>query len=131
MKNPLRLFLGDRGEREAVRFLKKQGLRILDRQHRNVFGEVDIIAMDGRQIVFVEVKTRSSAEQGQPFEAVDLRKQRRLTQVALAWLKKKRRLAEPARFDVISILWPEESGSPQIQHFRNAFEPVGNGQFFS
>lgn len=131
MKNLLRLLLGNRGERAAVRFLKTQGFRILDVQHRNAFGEIDIIALDGRQVVFVEVKTRTTDEQGQPFEAVDRRKQEKLTRVALAWLKKKRRLTEPARFDVISILWPNHSRTPDIRHFRNAFEPTGHGQLFS
>ncbi|MEP3481235.1 MAG: YraN family protein [Fuerstiella sp.] len=121
--------LGDRGEALAIRYLKSEGLRILEAQHKNAYGEVDIIALDGDCVVFVEVKTRSSTEAGSPFEAVDYRKQQRLTRIALAWLKKKRRLGKPARFDVISIVWAS-AAEPQIQHFRNAFEPTGKGQFF-
>ena len=131
MKNLFRLLLGDRGERAAVRYLKKQGFRIIAKRYRNSFGEVDIIAQDGKATVFVEVKTRTSTNDGQPFEAVDLRKQEKITRIALAWLKKHDRLEQPARFDVISILWPDERGEPQIQHFRNAFEATGRGQFFS
>ena len=131
MKNLFRKLLGDRGERAAVRYLKKQGFRILAKQYRNSYGEVDIIAQDGKTTVFAEVKTRTSTNDGQPFEAVDLRKQEKITRVALAWLKQHDRLEQPARFDVVSILWPDESGEPQIQHFRNAFEATGRGQFFS
>lgn len=130
MKNLFRRLLGDRGERAAVRFLKAEGYRILARQHRTALGEVDIIAQDGETTVFVEVKTRSTAAAGQPFEAVDRQKQHKMTLVALAWLKHYQRLDQPARFDVVSILWPEDSRKPQIQHFRNAFEPVGRGQFY-
>lgn len=121
--------LGDRGEVFAVRYLKRQKFRILETQHRNAYGEVDIIAQDGPYLVFVEVKTRSSTEAGRPLEAVDRRKQQRLTRIALAWLKRKKRLGQPARFDVISIVWADGT-EPQLQHFRNAFEPVGDGQFF-
>ena len=131
MKNLFRKLLGDRGERAAVKYLKQQGFRIVAKQYRNSYGEVDIIAQDGKTMVFVEVKTRTSTNDGQPFEAVDLRKQEKITRVALAWLKQNNRLEQPARFDVISILWPDDKGEPQIQHFRNAFEATGRGQFFS
>ena len=131
MKNLFRLLLGDRGERAAVRYLKKQRFRIISKQYRNSYGEVDIIALDGKTIVFVEVKTRTSTNDGQPFEAVDLRKQEKITRIALAWLKQHGRLEDSARFDVVSILWPDERGEPQIQHFRNAFEATGRGQFYS
>lgn len=131
MKNLFRRILGDRGERAAIRFLKKQGFRILERQHRNVFGEIDIVALDKEHIVFIEVKTRTTDQLGQPFEAVDRGKQQKLTRTALGWLKKKRRLNQSARFDVISILWADSAAEPQIQHFRHAFEAVGDGQLFS
>ena len=131
MKRFLHLLLGDRGERLAVRFLKKQGFRIVAKQYRSQFGEADIIALDGRQVVFVEVKTRRSADTGQPYEAVDRKKQQKLTKIALAWLKKHRRLDQSARFDVISIVWPTDSRKPELQHFRNAFEAVGDGPFFT
>lgn len=131
MKNLFRLLLGDRGERAAVRYLKKQRFRILAKQYRNSYGEVDIIAQDGKTTVFVEVKTRTSTNEGQPFDAVDLRKQEKLTRIALAWLKQHGRLEQSSRFDVVSILWPDEKGEPQIQHFRNAFEATGRGQFYS
>ena len=131
MKKLLQKLLGDRGERAAVAFLKKLGYKILARQFRNDFGEVDIIAQDGETTVFVEVKTRRSADDGQPFEAVDRRKQAKIPRVALAWLKKHGRLEQRARFDIVSILWPEENGEPQLSHYLHAFEPTGRGQLFS
>ncbi len=131
MKNLFRKLLGDRGERAAVKFLKKQGYRILAKQHRNTFGEIDIIAQDGPTTVFVEVKTRTSDKDGQPFEAVDRRRQERLVRAGLAWLKKHNRLELPARFDIISILWPEDGTEPKLSHYQNAFEPSGFGQLFS
>lgn len=131
MKNLFHRILGDRGERAAVEYLKQQGFRIVARQYRNSYGEVDIIGVDDKTTVFVEVKTRTTTDDGQPFEAVDLRKQEKITRVALAWLKQHGRLEQPSRFDVVSILWPDRSGKPQIQHFRHAFEAIGRGQFFS
>jgi putative endonuclease len=131
MKNLFRKLLGDRGERAAVKFLKKQGYRILAKQYRNNFGEIDIIAEQAGTTVFVEVKTRTSSNDGQPFEAVDRQKQQTLTRAALAWLKKHGRLEQRAQFDIVSILWPDGGRDPEITHFSNAFEPVGRGQFFS
>ena len=131
MRRLLARLLGDRGENAAVRFLRKLGYRILARQFRNQFGEIDIIAQDGNQIVFVEVKTRSSADAGEPFEAVDRRKQQKLTRIAAVWLKKKRKLDSPARFDIVSIVWPQDSKQPEIQHFINAFDASDTGQFFT
>lgn len=131
MNRFLNRLLGDKGERAAAKYLKKQGYRILARQYRNQFGEIDLIALDAHCVVFVEVKTRESTEAGHPYEAVDLKKQQKLTTIALAWLKKHGRLEAGARFDIISVVWPEGQAEPTIQHFRNAFEATGRGQFFS
>lgn len=122
---------GDRGERAAVKFLKRQGFRIVKRNYATPWGEIDIIALDGTTIVFVEVKTRSSLIAGRPEEAVTLDKQKTLTRMALAYLKKYRLLEHSARFDVIAVLWPDESHAPEIRHLRNAFEPTGKWQFFA
>ncbi|MFG0332522.1 MAG: YraN family protein [Maioricimonas sp. JB049] len=122
--------LGDRGERAAVRFLRRQGYRIVARQSRSRIGELDIIAMDGPTIVFVEVKTRSSHAAGHPSEAVTATKQRQLTRAALQWLRARRLLERPARFDVVAITWRPGS-APEIEHIRNAFPATGFGQMFS
>lgn len=123
--------LGDRGEDAAAKFLKRQGFHILARGLDSPLGELDVIAVDGRTVVFVEVKTRRSDEAGHPAEAIDSRKEQRMTQAALAYLKSNRLLNYAARFDVVAITWPENARQPTIEHYKNAFSPVGTGQFFS
>jgi putative endonuclease len=123
--------LGERGEIAAARFLKRQGLRILARGYDSPLGELDIIAVDGRTVVFVEVKTRASSDAGSPTDAIDANKQRRMTQSALAYLKSKRLLENAARFDVVAVSWPADAKRPNIEHFRNAFAPIGAGQFYA
>jgi putative endonuclease len=123
--------LGERGEDAATRYLKRKGYRILARHLDSPLGELDVIAVDGRTVVFIEVKTRRSTETGYPAEAIDERKQRRMTQAALAYLKKQGLLNYSARFDVVAITWPDNARHPtNIEHFQNAFEPTGFGQFF-
>ena len=124
MRGWLAKLLGNRGENAACRFLRRQGYKILLRNCRSQWGEIDIIARDGDWIVFVEVKTRSSQAAGHPSEAVTRRKQIQLTKLALVWLKQRRLLDHRARFDVIAILWPEATVEPQIEHYVNAFPAV-------
>ena len=123
--------LGRRGEEAAARFLKRLGYKILARGRRLAPGELDLVALDGRTIVFVEVKTRTSADVGHPAEAVDAVKQRKLTRLAVTFLKRHGLLEFPARFDVVAITWPEGRGRPVIEHFKNAFDAVGQGELFS
>ena len=123
--------LGRRGEDAAARFLKRLGYKILDRGRRLAAGELDLVALDGRTIVFVEVKTRTSADAGHPAEAVDEVKQRKLTRLAVTFLKRHGLLEFPARFDVVAITWPDKGGRPVIEHFKNAFDAVGQGELFS
>jgi putative endonuclease len=123
--------LGRRGEDEAARYLQRLGYKILARGRRLVSGELDLVALDGRTIVFVEVKTRTSQEVGHPADAVDAIKQRKLTRLAVTFMKRHGLLEYPARFDVVAITWPEGRGRPKIEHFKNAFEAVGEGEFFS
>jgi putative endonuclease len=122
--------LGERGEGAAARFLKRRGYRILGRRVDTRHGELDIIAVDGRTIVFVEVKTRHSHEAGHPTEAVDEQKQERLTRAALAYLKAQGLLQYTSRFDVVAIDWPAGARRPTVEHFVDAFPAVGTGQFF-
>jgi len=125
----LNKLLGDRGERVAAKSLKRKGYRILARQSRSRIGEIDLIALDSETIVFVEVKTRSSASAGHPTEAITLAKRKQLTRAALAWLKRRRLLEHRTRFDVIAITW--QQGDPLIEHYESAFEAVGDGQMFA
>ncbi len=111
--------LGREGEGLAVSFLRKQGYRIIKKNYRTPFGEIDIIAQDGEVVVFVEVKTRSGDAFGPPFEAVDRRKREKIRNVALSYLKKIRK--EPAaRFDVLSI--DLDGRREKIEHIKDAFE---------
>jgi len=123
--------LGLRGERAAARYLRKKGYIIVARSARDKAGELDIVAVDGRTIVFVEVKTRTSDVAGRPIEAVDEDKQQRLTRLALRYLKRHDLLEKRWRFDVVAVTWPENRRRPVIEHFENAFQPADVGQMFS
>lgn len=120
--------LGPQGEQLAARFLQKLGYRILARGHRQRLGEIDLVALDGQTLVFVEVKTWRAGDRGDPALAVDARKQDKLTRAALTYMKRRRLLQQAARFDVISIVWDGANGQPTIRHFINAFEAVGQWQ---
>jgi putative endonuclease len=98
---------------------------------RGPLGELDIVAVQNRTIVFVEVKTRRSHAKGSPLEAVGETKQRRIARLALSWLKRHHLLQQPARFDVVGITWPHDDDRPRIRHVRNAFSPPGRWQLFS
>ncbi|HEY2892752.1 MAG TPA: YraN family protein [Pirellulales bacterium] len=123
--------LGARGERAAEKYLKRLGYKIVARRDRGRLGELDLVAVDGRTLVFVEVKTRISHSAGHPAEAVGPDKQARRTRLALAYLKRHDLLEHPARFDVVAITWPKVARRPTIDHRQNAFEAVGRGQMFS
>ena len=123
--------LGQRGEAAAARFLKRLGYVIVARGEGDAIGEIDLIAVDRRTVVFVEVKTRRSHDKGHPAEAVDLPKQRRLTRLALFYLKRHDLLEQAARFDVVAVTWPKDRRRPKIEHFPDAFSPPGRGQMFS
>lgn len=122
--------LGRRGEDRAARYLKKLGYMIVARSQRDNIGELDLVAVDGRTVVFIEVKTRTTHDAGHPADAVDDAKQRRLTRLALSYMKRHDLLECRARFDVVAVTWPAR-GRPTIEHFKNAFEAVGFDGMFS
>lgn len=111
---------GEEGESIAASFLVKQGYRILERNYRTVLGEIDIVARDGKALVFVEVKARSGPQFGPPQAAVDLRKQTKMSRVALSYLKHKKVGSCDCRFDVVAIVRGSEG--LRVDLFRNAFE---------
>ena len=121
-------WLGDRGERLAARYLRRHGYRIIARRYRTRMGEIDLIARQGEWLVFIEVKTRRSSAAGHPFEAVTAAKQRQLTRLAYAFLKRYRCLSLRARFDVVAVIDPGNRQPVQIEHRQNAFEPADIGQ---
>ena len=112
--------LGRWGEDLAVRHLHAQGLEVVDRNWRCRDGELDIVARDGRCLVFVEVKARSGTGYGEPAEAVSPRKARRIHALAAKWLAEHRPEGRwDVRFDVVSVL--RTRGLPQVLHLRGAF----------
>jgi putative endonuclease len=111
--------LGKEGEDLAVRFFRGKGYRILEKNYRTPFGEIDIIARERDSLVFIEVKTRRDDAFGYPFEAVNGRKREKIRKVALSYMKKLRKEV-PARFDVLSIYF--ENGNRKIEHIMDAFE---------
>ncbi|MGE0609918.1 MAG: YraN family protein [Pirellulales bacterium] len=123
--------LGQRGEAAAAKFLRGLGYVIVARSARHRLGEIDIVAVEGRTVVFVEVKTRESHDAGHPAEAVTPDKQRRLTRLALNYLKRHGLLEHAARFDVVAITWPAGGRRPVIEHIKNAFEASGFGGMYS
>jgi putative endonuclease len=122
--------LGERGEEMAARFLRRQGFRIVARRNRARYGEIDLIAVEGRTVVFVEVKTRRSERMGSPAVAVDAVRRRRMTRAAIAFLKGHELLGRPSRFDVVEVVWPDEREWPVVRHHQNAFPAYGEGQFY-
>ena len=111
--------LGKDGENIAAAFLEKKGFRIIEKNYRTVFGEIDIIARDRGVIVFVEVKTRSDITFGYPFEAVNPKKREKIRKSALCFMKGQKK-ESPARFDVMSIT--KDKGETRIEHIQDAFE---------
>lgn len=114
--------LGDWGEAQAARYLQGKGFRLLERNYRCPYGEIDLIAEDGTYLVFAEVKLRTSVRYGTPEEAVTPRKQTRLRQTALQYLSDHETVLQP-RFDVIAIYahHGKETTPLPITHIENAF----------
>ena len=112
--------LGDRGENRAARYLRERGYKILIRNFRCPLGEIDIVARDGRTIVFCEVKTRAE-DNPTPEEQVNGHKQHQITKAAKYYLSRYGISQPPARFDVVAVVWPDDR-EPQIRHTPHAFE---------
>ncbi|NDC30725.1 MAG: YraN family protein [Bacteroidetes bacterium] len=116
------ILVGKTGEELAVSFLKEKGYEILHTNLRLEKVEVDIIAKDKNQIVFVEVKTRSSA-MVEPEKAVNKSKQKNLQWAAEIFLEE-RQLKNELRFDIIAIV--KQKNNTDIEHFEDAFYPYYN-----
>lgn len=112
--------LGKKGEEIALRFLKKRGYRIIERNYVCKMGEMDIIAKEKDTLVFVEVKARTSTTFGPPQLAVNSSKQRQLSKVALNFLKEKQIEDMKARFDVVAILLGPKG--EEVELIRDAFD---------
>jgi putative endonuclease len=115
-----RLELGQRGEALALEKIKRLGYRNIVKNYRCRLGEVDLVAKDGDELVFIEIKTRKGRPLGFAKEAVTLRKQKQLSKVALNYMKANNCCDVSARFDVVAVA--VGTGPPQIEVIRNAFE---------
>jgi putative endonuclease len=116
--------VGRFGEQLAAQHLEAAGLQILARNWRCRSGELDLVARDGSQLVFVEVKTRSSLAFGAPAEAVDRAKSARIRQLALRWIMAEREAGRPEfwsvlRFDVVTVV--RGPSGVRVQHLAGAF----------
>jgi putative endonuclease len=116
--------LGAFGEDLACEYLSERGYRVIDRNFSCRAGEIDIIAICGDTVVFIEVKTRSSERYGLPAEAVSIGKQRKIVKTSLYYLQRNKLLDYMCRFDVIEILVDAENRH-QINIIQDAFQYSG------
>ena len=106
---------GNLGEDLAVKYLKKHGYKIVERNYTCQFGEIDIIAKHNGFYVFLEVKSRATADFGLPRYAVNVRKQQTIIACAKWWLARNQLMGSAARFDVVEIV------GDQVYLIENAF----------
>jgi TIGR00252 family protein len=124
MKDTKKIITGKEGEKIAAAFLKKNGYRIMEINFRCPIGEIDIVAKEKDYLVFVEVKTRKSMELGYPEQAVGIRKQKKMSQLAL-WYMQKRKIDDTnARFDVVAVSLISEKN--EVKLIKNAFDFIAS-----
>lgn len=111
--------IGDKGEQSAAMYLTKHGYTIIATKYRTKTGEIDIIAKDKECLVFVEVKTRRSTLYGLPAEAVNFRKQQKIINTALCFLKQRGITDSACRFDILEVYLVKDT--IQCNHIINAF----------
>ncbi|MFY9613201.1 MAG: YraN family protein [Tissierellaceae bacterium] len=109
---------GKEGERLAREYLMHEEYRILESNYRNKIGEIDIIAMDKEVLVFIEVKTRTSRSYGYAYEAVNYKKQRKIYNTSLIYIKDKMMDDFQLRYDIIEVYL---TNNPYINHIKDAF----------
>ena len=112
--------VGKAGEEAAVQYLCKHGYQILERNYRCRFGEIDLIARDGRTLAFIEVKTRRSQSYGPAAAAVTLKKQRHLIKASQVYLIERKKPGEFCRFDVVTV--ELDAQAPRIELIKDAFQ---------
>lgn len=113
------LALGRRGEDVAHRYLERSGFRVVARNYRpGADSEIDIVAREGETVVFVEVKSRASADFGSPDRAIDDEKQKHILRAARSYVTRAGVAWSQVRFDVISVVFTDP---PSIRHMRDAF----------
>lgn len=113
-----------RGEAVASDVLVRRGYRIVERNCRSRWGELDVVAYDGDTLVFIEVKARRAVQFGDPAHAVDRRKQRRIVRLAQRYLIRRRLGEPPCRFDIV-VVDERSAWTPRVEVITNAFDASG------
>ena len=113
--------VGRRGEDVAAQYLRGLGYRIVGRRERVLRGDIDIVALDGRTVVFVEVRSRTDTAHGHPAETVGRVKQRRISELAAAYLRRHKLEDCSVRIDVVAVTFPPGE-KPVVEHYQNAFD---------
>jgi putative endonuclease len=117
------------GERIAEAFCDLRGYEVVDRNVREGRGEIDLVAMDRDQVVFVEVKFRSGPDRAAPLLAVNAKKREDVARAAARYLARRGWAGRPVRFDVIGVTWGTDGRELHLEHIPNAF-PGGRRQFY-
>jgi len=121
--------LGRKGEDLAVKFLRKNGYKILARNYSCKLGEIDAVAYNDGVVCFIEIKARTASarpgadDHGGPEAGVDRSKRKKMSRAAVAYLRDKRLEDVECRFDVVSVILPAAGGKPRIEIFKDAFVP--------
>jgi putative endonuclease len=121
----VRTVIGSEGERAAAEFLEARGYRILDRNYRTRLGEIDLVAEEGRILVFVEVKVRLNDRFGGPAAAITSAKQARIARLAQQYVMSRRLGERPCRFDVV-LIWGDDPKTRRIELLPGAFDAPAN-----
>ena len=112
--------LGSQGEKHALDYLIKKGYKLIAQNYHNYIGEIDLIMKDGETIVFVEVKTKTEQDYGNPLEMIDTRKQKKLLQCVKAYLQKYNLLESELRIDAVSVVVDIWGNKLKLEHIENA-----------
>jgi putative endonuclease len=114
--------LGALGEQFALEHIRQLNYRILDKNWRCRTGEIDLIAMDGNLLVFIEVRTRSGIRTfGTPQESINAKKQQQVTETAQFYTLRHQMINRQLRFDVVSVLTDKTGDLLSLEHLQNAF----------
>jgi putative endonuclease len=116
-----RAAVGARAEDLAAALLAARGHRIVERNWRRPEGELDLVTDDRGVLVFVEVRSRTGEERGDPLETVNARKRARVVRAARLYLEAAQPTATAFRFDVVGVTFPSDGGQPAITHVEDAF----------
>ncbi len=106
----------------AQKYLRSRGYKILETNYATPLGEIDVIALDGRTLVFVEVRSRAPGSFGGAAESITRSKQGRIARAAAVYIAEKRLGNVVTRFDVVAVRWPGPGGRPEVELVADAFD---------